>query len=164
MAGYKGRQGRKPLPTSVKVLRGNPGKRPLSDGEPRPEATLPAPPSHLSAEAKREWQRLGRQLVAMGLMTKIDRAALAMYCQAWARWLEAEKALKAYGVMVKSPNGFPMQSPYLAVANKAMEQIRAMLTEFGMSPSSRTRVHVTPQVDEEDEMERFVRKRLTTLG
>jgi len=157
LAGYKGRQGRKPVPTTLKMLRGNPGKRPLSDDEPRPKAKLPAPPSHLSAEAKREWWRLGKQLAAMGLMTKVDRAALALYCQAWARWLEAEVALKKYGVIVKSPNGFPMQSPYLAVANKAMEQIRAMLTEFGMSPSSRTRVHATPQPDEEDELERWQR-------
>jgi P27 family predicted phage terminase small subunit len=94
----------------------------------------------------------------MGLLSKIDRAALALFCQAWARWVEAEEALKRYGVMVKSPNGFPMQSPYLAVANKAMEQMRALLAEFGMSPSSRTRVHATPQVDEEDELEQWLRR------
>jgi phage terminase small subunit len=51
-----------------------------------------------------------------------------------------------------------MQSPYLAVANKAMEQMRALLAEFGMSPSSRTRVHATPQVDEQDELEQWLRK------
>jgi len=157
MAGYKGKQGRKPKPTQLKMLRGNPGKRPLPKGEPQPKAKLPGPPAQLSAEAKREWWRLGKQLATLGLLTNIDRAALALYCQAWARWLEAEKALKTYGVMVKSPNGFPMQSPYLAVANKAMEQIRAMLTEFGMSPSSRTRVHAAPQADEEDELERWLR-------
>ena len=157
MAGYKGKQGRKPKPTQLKVLEGNPGKRRLRKDEPQPKAKLPGPPAQLSAEAKREWWRLGKQLATLGLLTNIDRAALALYCQAWARWLEAEKALKTYGVMVKSPNGFPMQSPYLAVANKAMEQIRAMLTEFGMSPSSRTRVHAAPQADEEDELERWLR-------
>ena len=158
MAGYKGRQGRKPVPTKLKMLRGNPGKRPLSDDEPRPKAKLPGPPAHLSAEAKREWWRLGKQLAALGLMTSIDRGALAMYCQAWARWLEAEQALKTYGVMVKSPNGFPMQSPYLAVANKAMEQIRAMLTEFGMSPASRTRAHALSGAEEEDPIEAWLNR------
>ncbi len=160
MAGYKGRQGRKPVPTTLKVLRGNPGKRPLSDDEPRPKAKLPPPPSHLSAEAKREWWRLGKQLAALGLMTNIDRGALAIYCQAWARWLEAEQALKTYGVMVKSPTGYPMQSPYLAIANRAMEQIRAMLTEFGMSPASRTRVHAAPAgANEEDPVEQWLHSR-----
>ncbi len=79
-------------------------------------------------------------------LSRIDRAALAAYCQAWGRWVEAEEALRKYGVMIKSPSGFPMQSPYLAIANKAMEQMRAMLTEFGMSPSSRTRVHADPNL------------------
>jgi P27 family predicted phage terminase small subunit len=89
----------------------------------------------------------------MGLLCKIDRAALALFCQAWERWVEAEEALKKYGVMVKSPNNFPMQSPYLAIANKAMEQMRALLAEFGMSPSSRTRISVWESVDEDPEFE-----------
>ena len=101
-------------------------------------------PSHLVVEARREWKRLGRKLVECGLLTEIDAGALALYCQAWARWVEAERALERYGVVVKSPSGFPMQSPYLAIANKAMEQMTRLLTEFGMSPSSRARVAVSP--------------------
>ena len=92
----------------------------------------------------------------MGLLTSIDRTALALYCQAWGRWVEAEEALKQYGVMVKSPSGFPMQSPYLAVATKAMEQMRQLMAEFGMSPSSRTRLHVQPP-QEPTEFEQFLR-------
>lgn len=100
---------------------------------------------------------MARDLAQMGLLSKIDRAALALYCQAWGRWVEAEDALRKHGVMVKSPNGFPMQSPYLAIANKSMEQMRAMLTEFGMSPSSRTRVHGTAVISTEpDPFERFL--------
>ena len=148
-------QGRKPVPTALKVLRGNPGKRPLNDGEPLPERHLPPPPRHLSAAARREWKRLGQELLILGLVTTIDTGALAMYCQAWGRWLEAEEALRKYGVMVKSPNGLPMQSPYLAVANKAMEQMRSLLAEFGMSPASRTRVRVEPVDEEEDVFERM---------
>jgi P27 family predicted phage terminase small subunit len=78
-------------------------------------------------------------------MTEIDGAALALYCQAWARWIEAEQNLVRYGVVVKSPSGFPMQSPFLAIANKAMEQMTRLLAEFGMSPSSRTRVAAAPR-------------------
>ena len=92
-------------------------------------------------------------------MSRIDRAALALYCGAWGRWVEAEKALRTYGAMIKSPSGFPMQSPYLAIANKAMEQMRAMLCEFGMSPSSRTRVHATPPRQGESPLEALLRRR-----
>ena len=71
-----------------------------------------------------------------------DGAALALYCQAWARWVEAEANLVRYGTVIKSQSGFPIQSPYLAIANKAMAQMARILVEFGMSPSSRTRVSI----------------------
>ena len=150
MAGYKGRQGRKPRPTKLKLLEGNPGKRRLNDKEPDPPPAVPSCPDHLSPAAKKEWERVTPLLEKLGLLSQIDGAALSLYCQAWGRWVEAEEALRTYGVMVKSPNGFPMQSPYLAVANRAMEQIRAMLTEFGMSPSSRTRAHALASGDDDE--------------
>lgn len=153
MAGRPGRSGRKPKPTYLKLLEGNPGHRPLNKNEPKPPPATPRCPRHLSAEARREWSRVTPLLATLGLLTRIDRAALAMYCEAWGRWVEAEDALKKYGVMVKSPNGFPMQSPYLAVANMAMQQMRGLLTEFGMSPASRTRLSVQEQTDEDAEFE-----------
>jgi len=150
VAGYKGKQGRKPKPTKLKLLEGNPGRRPIRKDEPDPPPAIPSCPDHLSLEAKREWERVTPLLEKLGLLSQIDGAALSLYCQAWGRWVEAEEALRTYGVMVKSPNGFPMQSPYLAVANRAMEQIRAMLTEFGMSPSSRTRAHALAGADDDE--------------
>src|SRR5688572_3138073 len=66
-------QGRRPLPTAMKVLRGNAGKRPLNEQEPQPRVAMPACPPHLSDEAKREWRRMGRRLAALGLVTEIDR-------------------------------------------------------------------------------------------
>ncbi len=156
MSGVKGQSGRKPKPTSLKLLQGNPGKRELNESEPKPTPRLPRPPEHLGEEAKKEWRRAGRFLLQLGLVSDIDRAAFAAYCQAWGRWVEAETALKTYGVMLKSPNGFPVQSPYLAVANRAMDQMKSLLSEFGMSPASRTRVAgVAFQDDEPDEFERL---------
>jgi P27 family predicted phage terminase small subunit len=135
----------------LKVLQGTQRADRANPNEPKTRPAIPRCPEHLGLEAKREWRRLAPQLARMGLLCRIDRAALALFCQAWERWVEAEEALKKYGVMVKSPNNFPMQSPYLAVANKAMEQMRALLAEFGMSPSSRTRVHAeTEELTEED--------------
>ena len=120
---------------------------------------IPRCPTHLSPEAKREWKRISVDLAGCGLLTRIDRGALALYCDAWGRWVEAQRALQTYGVMIKAPSGFPMQSPYLAIANKAFEQMRAMLGEFGMSPSSRTRVHAAAVVDEDDPLEQLMRRR-----
>ena len=152
-----GVRGAKPKPTKLKMLQGTIRKGRQNQNEPKPERQIPKCPVHLSREAKREWRRISGDLHVLGLLVRIDRAALAAYCQAWGRWIEAEEALRMYGTMVKSPSGFPMQSPYLAVANKSLEQMRNWLTEFGMTPSSRTRVHVTPQPDEEDDLERWLR-------
>jgi P27 family predicted phage terminase small subunit len=89
-------------------------------------------------------------LEPLALVTKLDRAALAAYCQAWGRWVEAEEALRKHGVLVKSPSGFPMQSPYLAIANKALKEMRLLLQEFGLSPSSRSRVTAAPMGPQEE--------------
>lgn len=155
MAGAKRRSGRRPVPTSLKLVRNNPGKRRLNDSEPEPETKLPAPPEHLSDEAKREWERAGELLAGMGLVSEFDRAALSACCQSWSRWVEAEESLRQYGVVVKSPSGYPMQSPFLAIANKAMEQMRSFLIEFGMTPASRTRVHAEPLL-EHDPLQEFL--------
>ena len=130
-------RGRKPKPAGMSFRR----PHRLASG---PEARLPVCPAHLQGEGRKEWFRLGRQLLAFGLMTKIDKAALAIYCQAWERWIDAEEALRTYGVVIKSESGFPIQSPYLPIANKAMEQMTRLLVEFGMSPSSRSRLAVQP--------------------
>ena len=70
--------GRKPLPTVLKVLRGNLGRRPLNEYEPKPEVRLPRPPSHLSAQARREWRRAGAFLGR-------GRGRAGAYCVAFAR-------------------------------------------------------------------------------
>lgn len=133
--------GRKPIPTNLKLLRGNPGKRPLNQNEPTPAPKIPRAPEHLSDEAKREWRRMARTLFDLGLLTEIDRAALAAYCTAWGRWVEAENNLKKYGTVMLSPDkGWPVQSPYLSIANRAMEQMQKFMVEFGMTPSSRSKV------------------------
>ena len=89
--------GRKPTPTPIRRAMGNPQHRPMSENEPRPTPHLPRAPSHLSDEAKKKRQRIGPELRAHGLMTKLDRATLAAYCQAWGRWLEAEEKLREAG-------------------------------------------------------------------
>ncbi len=132
------KRGRKPKPRALRLLEGKPGHRPLPpDIKPPGDAEMP---EHLEGESKIEWNRVIGQLRTLGLATSLDRAALAGYCVSWARWVEAEKALKRYGAIVKAPTGYPMQSPYLGVANQALKLMREFLVEFGMTPVARTRV------------------------
>jgi P27 family predicted phage terminase small subunit len=124
----------------VKVLTGNPGKRPLNQFEPRPEPAIPDCPPQLGEVAQREWNRLVQELAPLRLMTNLDRAALAAYCGAYALWADAMEAIQKYGAMVKSPTGYPVQSPYVAIANRQAEIMIRIASEFGFTPASRSRI------------------------
>lgn len=146
--------GRRPTPTALKLIQGNPGKRALNKAEPKPQIKAPTCPGHLSKEAKAEWRRIMPILINLGIMTKIDRAALAAYCQSYGRWVEAEKKADEKGPVIKSPTGDIRTNPYLVVANRAMDNMRKFLVEFGMTPSSRSRITAEkkPEAGEYDDL------------
>jgi P27 family predicted phage terminase small subunit len=131
--------GTKPKPNEVKELEGNPGRRPMFPVI-KPRSDKITCPIHLSGIARREWRRIAPELQRLGLLTNIDRAALASYCQEYSRWVVAEKDLKTEGLIFETDKGYQYQNPKLAVANKAMELMHKFLVEFGLTPSSRTRV------------------------
>ena len=132
--------GRKPAPTQLKIIRGNPGRRPLPEGDPEIPAGIPDPPKHLVGKAKKEWLRITPELSRAGILTKIDGTALAAYCDCFAVWAEASKKLKKEGLTITSDEGLPTVSPYLKISNAAIDRMRQFLVEFGMTPSSRSRV------------------------
>jgi P27 family predicted phage terminase small subunit len=140
-------RGRKPTPTRLKVLTGNPGKRPLNAMELNPQPAVPDCPPELGPLARREWDRLVGELAPLRLLTHLDRAALAAYCGAYALWAEATEAIQKFGTMIKSPSGYPVQSPYLAVANRQTEIMMRIASEFGFTPVSRSRI-VPPAPEE----------------
>jgi P27 family predicted phage terminase small subunit len=137
-------RGRKPKPTRLKLIEGNPGKRATNQHEPRPEPKVPTCPAHLCPAAKAEWKRLARELFVLGIVTDLDRAALAAYCQAYGRWAEAERKLKETPMLLKLPSGYIQPSPWLAIANKQLELMAKYMAELGLSPVSRTRVEAKP--------------------
>ena len=152
-----GARGPKPTPTKTLKLRGS-WRAKLNKAEPQPKTETPKQPEHLSAEARKEWRRIVPELRKLGLLSRIDRAALAGYCQAWGRWVEAERQIIATGgEVVKSPSGYPIQNPWLSISNKSLKQVESFIREFGLSPSSRSRVQAAPP-EEKDEMGTFLSK------
>ena len=139
-----GKRGPSPKPTRLRVLEGNPGKRALNEREPEPPAGLPCCPKELDRAARAEWRRVGSVLEEMGVVTQVDGAALAAYCALYSRWLEAESQIKKHGMLIRSPNGHLMQSPYLNIANKCLEKMRGFLQELGLTPASRSQVTMLP--------------------
>src|SRR5262245_10470136 len=150
-------KGRKPKPTIIRILEGNPGKRALNDHEPVPPPGMPDCPEYLDDEAKAEWFRTAKVLHDMQLLSMADRTALAAYCVAYSRWIHAEQQVKKYGSIVKSPEkGFPMKSPYLCIADQAIETMRKFMVEFGLTPSSRSRIRVPGDIEAQDEFDAFL--------
>src|SRR4051812_44355226 len=104
--------GRKPTPTALRILRGNPGKRPINRNEPQMDIGTPSCPKDLLPDAKKEWRRIVPVLRQLGILTKLDGSALAAYCQSKARWLEAERKISETGLVIKTKSGNVIENPY----------------------------------------------------
>lgn len=159
-----GSRGPKPLPANVHMLRGNPSKKSFGNmmDEFRPEVEIPDFPSWIWPEAKKEWKRISAELEKYGLVSKLDRAALVLYCQAWAKMVWAERQLtramadaerkraeaeergQEYtggdGLMVRTAGGNFTYSHHWVVGKHAAAEVKRCLDLFGLSPSARSKV------------------------
>ena len=133
-------RGRKPTPTAIKLLEGNPGKRPLNANEPKPEKKAPSCPKWLEPEAKKEWRRLAKKMELMGVLTEVDMAAFAGYCQAYARWKEAEAFITQHGSIFQTPAGYVQQVPQVSIAQQNLKIMQSFCSEFGLTPATRARI------------------------
>ena len=151
----------KPKPTAIKRLTGNPGKRPLPQDEPQPDRTPPKCPAWLQPEARREWRRIVPELERLGLLTLIDRVALAAYCAAYAHWREAEEIMQTEGLTYETVNKAGettiVSRPEVGIAQKYMGLIRSFCSEFGLTPSSRGRMAVPGHMPDQDPLDQFLR-------
>jgi len=137
-------RGRLPKPTALKKLIGTYRHDRFAGDEPTPPAGIPKPPKDLDRRARAAWRYYARILAGMRVLTVADREALACFCTAAGRRAQAEEELGRDGPVVKSPSGYPIQNPWLPIANKAMEQLQKWGQELGLSPAARSRLHATP--------------------
>lgn len=140
-------RGRTPKPTALKIIEGNPGKRPLNEREPRLEVKEPEIPEHLDEVARTEWKRITPILVQMRVLTEADQVMLACLCQTYSRLIDAQAELKVAGLLYQTPSGYIQQSPLLGVINTSIGTIARLSAEFGLTPSARVRLH-TEAADE----------------
>lgn len=159
-----GTRGPLPKPAALRLLEGNAGKRPLDlAAGVNPRIEIPTPPKHLGTEAKKEWKRITPLLEDLGLISGLDRSALALYCQAAGRLAELEMAFN--GKVAKrvdegmeycdavyeasystTPSGYAQQSVIVQLIGKHREQLNRYLMHFGLSPAARGRVQASNYV------------------
>jgi len=151
-----GRRGPTPKPAWLNKLEGNPGKRRQKSG-PKPPPTRPSCPAWLDEDAKAEWARVAPELERLGLLTQLDRAAFACYCQSYADYVSLQKFLSVNGLFYVTPAGKLRERPEAGMADTAMRTMLAFAREFGMTPASRARLNLPPQLsDEDDEFDRWL--------
>src|SRR5262245_59889578 len=144
--------GRRPHPTRLQVLRGNPGRRALNTREPHPppaDDSFDTPPAPVADDpvAAAEWRRLAPMLRQCGLVSPAETAALIALCQQWARYLDTHDKVRALGMLVKNADGVPVRNPYLRLADAALDHCRRLWSELGLTPSSRSRIIALPPAE-----------------
>jgi P27 family predicted phage terminase small subunit len=148
--------GRARKPAALKILDGNPGKRPIKD-EPKPVPIAPDCPIWLPQFAQEEWQRVYRQLEQLGLLTQVDGTAFEAYCMAYGQWKESHLILREKGLTFMTPNGYEQQRPEVAIANNAAKIMRGFMIEFGLTPAARARMGTDPKAGEDDGSDFFAK-------
>jgi len=161
---------RDPEPTTLGVVEGNCGKRPLNDKKAKPAQAIRRPPAHfrdkatrsdegeaIAVEARAEYKRVSHEFSAEGLLTHINHAKLALYCNAYARWVVASRGLQKHGLLVRGPRGVLTLSPYAAMVNQAFAQMDKLAAELGMTPRSRARIPADDAGGVDDEEAAFFR-------
>lgn len=135
-------RGQRPKPARLKLLDGNPGKKPIPN-EPQPtpvEGGLEAP-AELTPRAKAEWDRLIGDVYAQRVVTTWDRATMAAYCQSYADWIEAQLHVNADGPVIPAKRtGTPMANPYLIEARRSKLDMLRFASDLGLTPVSRARL------------------------
>lgn len=135
-------------PTALKLIDGNPGRRPINQNEPKPDPALLEPPANLKGMARQEWIEMAAELHKLKLLSNIDRAALAAYCQSWAIWNAAvaglnrmaERGELSDSLMIKTKSGNLIQNPLIGAVNKSAAAMLRFAVEFGMTPSARANI------------------------
>jgi P27 family predicted phage terminase small subunit len=137
----------------------------MNEREPKPRAVLDLkPPAVLDGDAEglRIWGWAVEQLSAMKILTVADESALTNFSVAWSRWVEAEQFIRKHGsaYAIRDDAGeirAMVQFPQVSIARNLLSIIRGYQQEFGLTPSSRSRI-VAGFGANDDEEEAFAKR------
>jgi len=149
-------------PTKLKLIEGNPGKRPLPMDEPKPRPVAPKCPTDIDGEAKRVWKRLAPKLEKMGLLCDTDGDAFANLCQIRSRLIAIHKFIKGKNASLVQQTERPAldggvsyeikASPYVIMEKQYYQLFRMYACEFGLTPRGRVGLSVGTGEDDGDDL------------
>ncbi len=149
----------RPQPTKLKIMRGNPGQRKLNERDPSlgMKSEIPPRPGNLSCkEARNEWDRITALMKGTGILSRVDKNILALYCDTWATYREASKMVQREGYTITYSTGSVAQNPAVGVLHKARGDLIKLLQELGLTPSARSKVIGLPEEHPQESLESFL--------
>jgi P27 family predicted phage terminase small subunit len=164
----RSRMPNKAVPTSLKILRGNPGRRRLNRKEPKPAlgAEFPAWLEGLGdPDVKLIWGDLAHLLDETKVLTVSDTEALAQLAHKISLYRQAAAALKdglVYTTITESGGVMQRQKPECAILSDLGKQIRGLLSDFGLTPSSRSKVQTAGDITPDDAFSEFFPPRVSS--
>ena len=151
--------GRRPKPTHLKIVSGNPGKRALNKREPKPRREIPSCPAHLSDTSKVAWGRLVEMLDRLGILTEADALALERLCDCYADILACRELIerdgRTYTTVTAQGDTLIKGNPAVAQLRAADAQFKSYLVEFGLTPAARSKVQVVDDEEQGDDFKEF---------
>ncbi len=159
--------GRKPKPTMLKLIEGTARRDRMNDAEPQPELADAKCPAWVKGRARTFWRRHQPMLTAMRVLTTADVDAMASLCETEAEFWDAREDVHKRGIEIGhtryTKDGHSYEeyepNPSVKIASDAMKRMKAMMAEFGMTPSSRTRVKTAEKPKEADPLEELMKRR-----
>ena len=150
--------GRKPKPTKLKMITGNPGGRPLNKNEPEPTGGLPEMPKWLDSFslAKENWEQEGKTLDNMRVMTEADWGVLAMRSYVYSQLVGLALDVKEEGRTLSYQKMDSLGNEFFEVKhNPKAKQIDNLLKEYrtygnllGLDPASRSKLSAREKEEE----------------
>ena len=131
------------VPTALKMLKGTNRKDRVLPDEVKPDACLPPPPARLAKDERAIWRDLAGQLFNSNVLTKLDGQALEIVVRLWAR-LQRIRKESANAALVEISSRGETVAAYIRLENETFKLLRGYLSEFGMTPASRTKVSTVP--------------------
>jgi P27 family predicted phage terminase small subunit len=127
------------------------------ENEIRPDADNVECPEWLCELGREEWNRIEDDLLGLGLLTNLDISQLAIYCDAYAKYVKATNEIDKYGLVIKHTNKAGatniVTNPYVQIASKYADLVKKFCDEFGLSPSSRARMALPKKSEPTNEKE-----------
>jgi P27 family predicted phage terminase small subunit len=142
--------GPKPQPTKLKLLNGVVNKKRINNKEPKPAPKVPPiPKGRLDAKGRKEWKRMGKALERLGVLSEVDGGTFEALIVSYMEWCKYSKMAQDKPLYKSEKTGYVQISPMVTLADKAFKNYIKMACEFGLTPSSRSRIVINKDVDDD---------------